>query len=396
MAKSGSAWFPFLRYLFLAGGGALLIFTLFVVRDPARLLLHGVEAAGTVDDTVVQRPPRRTAGGRRVRREATRTVYIRFMTPDGSVYRFTRHYGGLLGQYADGQPVTVLYLPDNPHVALVRSLADMVLPWLFVPGALLLMAVGFLSRSVEIAEDRRLAQSAAAGAAEPAAPGGAPVPNWLDVPDLYLRPRDLSRPRPRLIQREDVEALVLPAPRPVPRSIAASLNGAASPGVMAGFGIATLVFLAPALLVLLGVVDGDALDGVARVAPPLLALLSGLVVVFLAVKWWRNRRLLRFGQVVQGVINDVINTNWEVAIHRHRRLKPDVRKDLYKAAFSFDGGEGRRSVYFALWGRDGEIAERYFREGQPVTLLVDPSAPDHVLWLEVLRDMPYGQDLSLS
>jgi len=72
---------------------------------------------------------------------------VRFITPDEKTVEFRGSVGSRPADYAVGDQVTVLYWPDHPESATIRSFLEMwCLPVVLIPIGLLLLAIFTFSR----------------------------------------------------------------------------------------------------------------------------------------------------------------------------------------------------------------------------------------------------------
>lgn len=130
--------------LVMTGGG--LYFAAFQVE----LLLHGETASGEV--VALEAGTSTSSSGR-----PAYFPIVAFETPDGRRITFRHRTGQNPPAYAEGERVTVTYLPDDPGTALI---AESFLNWL-LPGVLLLIGPVLVVVSVRgiLGARRRLAES---------------------------------------------------------------------------------------------------------------------------------------------------------------------------------------------------------------------------------------------
>ncbi len=171
-----------------------------------------------------------------------------------------------------------------------------------------------------------------------------------------------------------------PAPRRVPRAARWATRRLANAWkVFAGL---IMLLIASGLTVVIQVVPEEEVGDLGRVGATLMLvtflLLPGAgMVLWGTVTGWRARRLLRLGRVTTAQIAAVEATGSYFT-------SGNVKYHEYLAAFAYLADGERREVALPFYGRHAERAQRRFQAGGPTRVLVHPTAPTRLTWIDAL------------
>lgn len=171
----------------------------------------------------------------------------------------------------------------------------------------------------------------------------------------------------RLVTREQVDAFVRqPAPRRIPSNIAQQYRG---PLVIVLVG-AGFVSIAGFLLL-----PFSAKGEWTPIIFLSLFVLAGAAMVFFGGRsWWRQRGLLRRGEVAAARIESVEDTGWS----------DDVRGQAHNLSARYQVGGQWRQGRGKVWGRAARRAKNLAAQGKAAPILYDPAHPERIVLIDGL------------